>query len=67
MKEGKTIKVKPGFHVGWFMGSDSIGRKKRFVGLGAAKEDPTSGEWLSITEARKLRDALDRILDSIRG
>jgi len=65
LPENRTIAIDPNFHVGWFYGSEKLGSRRIFVGLGAPmRNHPSDGKWLTIPEARELRDVLNRILES---
>ena len=66
MREDKTTAIKEDYHVGWFRGRYNKGPVEPFVGIGSDyKDEPLMGEWLSVSQARKLRDSLDKILKSI--
>ncbi len=62
MKEEKTYRIKREYHVGKFSGQINSQPRRTYIGVGSDYEDASMGEWLTIPEATKLRDALDEIL-----
>lgn len=62
MTKDKTYRIKSEYYVGEFTGQVNSHARRKYIGVGSDYDDATMGEWLTIPQATKLRDALNEIL-----